>query len=430
MALDSLPLELICLIASNLQEYKDRLSLLRGNQKLHDKVIYALYKQDQDTALDVLRWLVGKGFEQGLQHLILRNNLDVNVPIGPRSDFINTPLLIAIHWSHEKVVETLLRNGAHVNFGTDVSALELAATLGDYHITSLLLQYGAHIDLIGEGTRFSALASATKLGYTPRPYSMSSQGERWLDPPMYKSQVEFAAVIQLLLDHGADPNCRFHPNGFTPLHHIPETPWASTKEVMTLFVERGADLDTQTFDGDTPLHAALRSEAFLGDTRAQKEGVMLLLRSGADVNKRNTQNELPFGTTIENAEILKFLSEQGTSVSCEAEGGAKLLSKLLGVPLKKPRGKKRGRTKNHAINILIELLVEHGLQPDQTSSERSPLDMYAARFYPVLNSMIREKKLEKKLISTKSLPATSEKANPQRNREYYLLGNVHKENKA
>ncbi|KAJ5478889.1 hypothetical protein N7530_004398 [Penicillium desertorum] len=174
MFLDSLPVEVICLIASCLPWRKDMLPLLRCNLTLHDTVIHVLYKQDKDerksTGNSALRWLIKRGFESGVQRMISRNNLDVNMPMCSQYRTpANTPLLYAIKSGHTNIVELLLRNGAQVNLDTDMSALQYAATLGDYNMTSLLLQHGAHVDLVSFDGR-------CPLGYALE-YSFASRNE-------------------------------------------------------------------------------------------------------------------------------------------------------------------------------------------------------------------------------------------------------------
>lgn len=134
---------------------------------LHDTVMNVLYKQDERTTYYALPWLLERGFERGTQRLISRSNLDVNISVAGRTRLINTPLLIAIGYGRANMVELLLRNGAQVNLGTDISALEYAATLGYYDLTSLLLQHGAHVDLVGVMCGLSPLGCALEFGNHP-----------------------------------------------------------------------------------------------------------------------------------------------------------------------------------------------------------------------------------------------------------------------
>ncbi|KAJ5467150.1 hypothetical protein N7475_004902 [Penicillium sp. IBT 31633x] len=308
MALDSLPFEVICLIAWSLPRTKDQLSLLRTSRRLHDTVIHAIYKQQSNYGLlGVLRWLLRTGFERGLQHLLSRNNSNGKINVEPGSILNHTPLLVAIRWGHLNIVELLLRNGARVNLGTYVPALECAAMLDKYYITNLLLRNGAQLEIVGQGSGLTALACAVKLGYTALNYNSPPRDHRWCNSSSYKAQSEFAAVIQLLLTHGADPNCKSILYRSTPMHQIPEGPWKSPEELLPLFLGFGALLDTPDWQGNTPLHTALRHRAFLRGAVAQKAWVRQLLKFGANVNAKNMHGDTPFGISFNDPSVLQLL---------------------------------------------------------------------------------------------------------------------------
>lgn len=237
MSFDALPFEVICLVASYLPD-RDKLSLLQCNCVLHDTVMNVLYKQDERTTYYALPWLLERGFERGTQRLISRSNLDVNISVAGRTRLINIPLLIAIWYGRENMVELLLRNGAQVNLGTDISALEYAATLGYYDMTSLLLQHGAHVDLVGVMCGLSPFGCALEFGNPPRegnPYLWARQAICG-DLSKLKGESEFVAVIQLLLANGADPHFQSDKTLSTALHRIPKGPWKSPGRLFSLFI--------------------------------------------------------------------------------------------------------------------------------------------------------------------------------------------------
>lgn len=114
-------------------------------------------------------------------------------------------------------------------------------------------------------------------------------------------------IVELLLDHGADPNGR-DMIGQTPLHEAGECRHGRTYRVLAhsneeviaaiqkprlyvdprigeLLIRRGADVSAQDFNRRTPLHLAARS--------AHLKMVELLLKNGADCNCLDDKNDTP-----------------------------------------------------------------------------------------------------------------------------------------
>ena len=353
MPLDSLPFEVICRVASYLPWYKDIFSLLRCNHTIHDAVIHAIYKQDTNTRNYSLPWLLQRGFGSNIQHIISRNNLDWNIPIRDRYTLINTPLLLAVGFGRTNIVELLLRNGAQVNIGTDISALGYAAAIGDYNMSRLILQHGAHIEIADPIRGITPLQCALARGF------LDYHGRSWRQRWEHKEEDKAIPVVKLLLAHEADPNCQFHLNLSTGLHIIPEGQWKSTNELLSLCLDSGADLNAQDLKGNTPLHTALDRHparedwapteyvGFLltsgADPNAQnsrgnsplhvaldherdsgtgkvlKESVRLLLMSSADINLQNHKGVRPLGAKFENPDIFKIIFEPGANTDCRGE---------------------------------------------------------------------------------------------------------------
>ncbi|HTI65383.1 MAG TPA: ankyrin repeat domain-containing protein, partial [Gemmatimonadaceae bacterium] len=123
------------------------------------------------------------------------------------------------------LAEALLDAGADPNDGV---TLPLAASGDETEWLDLLLAYGADVNQRWATDGSSALYAALQWAGTPG-------GVRWL------------------LDHGADPDPVFAPNGETPLHVVARR-W--DEELAEALVRRGADVTRRRGDGRTPYAVA------------------------------------------------------------------------------------------------------------------------------------------------------------------------------
>ena len=117
--------------------------------------------------------------------------------------------------------------------------LHEAAFCGDLQIFRLLLENNVDINV------------QTNLGEHPLHLAATSRDHH-----------DYLTMMQLLLDHGADPNARDY-DGSTPLHH---SSWwekenyvlcQGTVEGTRLLLKHGANIDAVDREGRTPLQIAL-----------------------------------------------------------------------------------------------------------------------------------------------------------------------------
>lgn len=75
------------------------------------------------------------------------------------------------------------------------------------------------------------------------------------DSPLHMAaRSDFAQIVELLLDAGADIDAVGPRNGATALH---KAAWAGAQAAADILITRGADLHIQDEKGDTPLHKAM-----------------------------------------------------------------------------------------------------------------------------------------------------------------------------
>lgn len=182
-------------------------------------------------------------------------------------------------WRDEPAARTvlLLRYGADpntpccANVGDTIWAdynktpLLNAVYLGNVAISRALLEHGANPEL-HEAHSFSPLATTA---YAPH------------------TDARMLQLARLLLEHGADVNCRTGRNQLTPLMLSCLNPGAGPFlfSFVELLLEYGADVNARGTQGQTPLLVACRS--------GYADVVRLLLKHGADPNARDNEGNDP-----------------------------------------------------------------------------------------------------------------------------------------
>jgi ankyrin repeat protein len=155
----------------------------------------------------------------------------------------------ALHWAcrngHETVARRLLQRGADVSIKNKdgLTALDMAARNGHIAVVQTLLDKEPHIDVKGECGR-TPLQSAARHGHE--------------------------LVMRLLLERGADINARDN-TGVTALHYLVRSGQIAATQLL---LERGADVHMEDESGCTALF-----EAILQDN---EPAAQLLLENGAD----------------------------------------------------------------------------------------------------------------------------------------------------
>lgn len=220
------------------------------------------------------------------QRALVEMLLDHGAAVDARDDAGMSPLYQAARMDAAGVAELLLARGAEVNARArhGNTPLSIAASEGNVASARVLLSHGAIVDARNQDglTPLVWACGALMKSYTVRAPTAGAAGVRRAAPPgelrrdreaLRKVKGEFAAVAQLLIAHGADPNVVAGDG--TPLR---AAALAGDATLVRSLLEHGAAIDAAP-TGETPLLAAIAESH--GDV------AKLLIAKGANVNARN-----------------------------------------------------------------------------------------------------------------------------------------------
>jgi ankyrin repeat protein len=185
----------------------------------------------------------------------------------------STPFMYAVLYSNATTLAQLLKMGADVNAHNDANATALMWAAKDIDKTRLLVDHGADVNVRSDDLRTALMIAARKPGG--------------------------AAIVQLLLEHGANPNP--NPRSDTASSPLLEAVTAGDAASFELLLQHGAkikadgeyvlamavltycdrcvDLAVAKITDKDVYTAALQDSAVVGDTRSMQ----MMLDHGADV---------------------------------------------------------------------------------------------------------------------------------------------------
>jgi ankyrin repeat protein len=217
-------------------------------------------------------------------------------------------LYLASHLGFPSICRTLIANGANVN-DLDTGPPLVAACLGGHKaVIELLLDHGADPDPkpLANQALHTPLSAACRFG----------------DP----------ALVQFLLEKIVDINVK------TLRLALIEAVRSGAVQIVNLILERGAELnfrfgqlvdmvfDTSTWPcyTVTPLLLAIRKD--------HEQVVQLLVKNGADVNYEGGVGEFPLALAVEwkNEKIVKLLLQHGADINRGWEGWDNVLERAIG----------------------------------------------------------------------------------------------------
>jgi ankyrin repeat protein len=279
--------------------------------------------------------------------------------------------------------QAMMASGSYFNYGQrapkQMTGIHLAAYFGLREAMIGLLKNGHHPD------------SKDTYGRTPLLWAAANGHE---------------AVVKLLVEKGAELECKDKNYGQTPLS------WAAAnghEAVVKLLVEKGAELECKDKYGRTPLSwvAANGHEAV----------VKLLVEKGAELECKDNYGQTPLSLAAANGHeaVVKLLVEKGAELECKdkiygrtpllwaAANGHEAVVKLLvekGAELE-CKDKIYGRTPlswaaENGHEAVVKLLVEKGaeLECKEKNFGRTPLSWAAENGHEAVVKLLVEKGAE------------------------------------
>ncbi|XP_064019019.1 ankyrin repeat and SOCS box protein 10 [Pogoniulus pusillus] len=215
---------------------------------------------------------------------------------------LTTPLHITASRGYTACLRLLLLRGAAVDFAPGGrTALHEACSAASADCLRLLLAFGANPQAVSED------------GYQPLHLCRSPDS---------------IECVQQLLQHGACVNSRSEEEGDTALHIAARHGLA---EHVRLLLRRGAELEAENQEGQTPLNAACAQPHQPQDMDRYYQVCQLLVESGASINAadKDRQHPLHLACKNSNARVVELLLARGANVNVMNYSGSMALHNVL-----------------------------------------------------------------------------------------------------
>jgi uncharacterized protein len=242
-----------------------------------------------------------------------------------------TPLIFAAREGDLESAKVLIDGGANVNQTSEYGWTPLLTATNNRHykLGAYLVERGADVNVANKG------------GWTPLYLATDNRNIEGGDYPVPKPDMDHLAFITILLDRGADPNCRakdntltrtiftmqwFYENGATPFVRAAQS---SDTELMQLLLDYGADPFIATENGDTALTASagigwVEGVTYERSPKDNLEAIRMLLDLGLDPNGRNREGRTPLmGAALKGRnEVVQLLVDRGARLDAR-DGGSR-----------------------------------------------------------------------------------------------------------
>jgi ankyrin repeat protein len=242
-----------------------------------------------------------------------------------------TPLIFAAREGDLQSAKFLIDAGAYVNQTSEYGWTPLLTATNNrhYRLGKYLIERGANANIANKG------------GWTPLYLATDNRNIEGGDYPVPKPDMDHLEYIKFLLDHDADPNTRAKDNTLTRtiftmqwFYEAGATPFvraaqSSDTALMQLLLDYGADPFIPTENGDTALTACAGIGWVEGVTyeRSAKENVdaiRMLLDLGLGANAANREGRTPLmGAALKGRnEVVQMLVDHGAKLD-QRDGGSR-----------------------------------------------------------------------------------------------------------
>jgi ankyrin repeat protein len=301
-----------------------------------------------------------------------------------------SPLLFAARQGELEPARLLADKGADVNEITPggLTPLLVAADSGHEQLAIFLVQKGANVNAT-DPDGLTALHYSLRMGISI--LSFVGRGNGYPYSEKYLFRPNMTQLINVLLEHGANPNARIVKGtklsaniapggGVTEVALAGATPFllaAATGDIATMrtLMTKGADPKLGTNDGLTPLLAAAgvgRNGRLVRSKEEQKQSnsvIQMMLELDADINVSNQDGLTAMhGAAFSGAnDVVTFLAEKGARLDAKDRYGQ--------TPLSRAEADPNGLIDNHwriGHRDTAELLRKLGGDPLASNPEQAP----------------------------------------------------------